>query len=500
MRNIARFAVDVLLYAFTGGSRLYYIWLGFLGFLVLMMIYGSYQQTMHGMIVTNYNDQVSWGIYEAQFIFLVGVAAAAVTVIFPAYVYKHKYLKGLVIIGELLAISAIYMVLLFIMLHMGRPDRLWHMFPVVGIFNFPNSMLAWDVMVVNGYFFLNVIGASYYLYTKYQGRELNKTFYTPLVYISIVWAVSIHTCTAFLISTLPARPMWYHAIMPIKFISTAFAAGPSMIIIAFLIIRKVTRLKIEDKAIDMLSQIIGWSLTIAIFLTFSEVVTELYHVTEHSFSLQYLVLGHEGFTGLVAWFKAASILLLFSFVVFIIPKLRKSRTTWLPIACVATFVGIWIDKGMGLVVPAFIPSPIGEFTEYTPSMLEIINVIGVWATGLFLFTVMVRAAIGVSSGEVRRQPTEMWNLKGQVRNRGKAGPEHFVIAAILLSGALFALPSVAEAREKHVVETVDVTAPEPSECFESREVYSTRQRRDIAPGVSNIKCSKATGAVLWFGD
>ncbi len=497
MRNILRFAVDVLLYAFTGGSKLFYIWLGFLSVLALMMIYGSYLQTVNGMVVTNYNDQVSWGIYEAQFIFLVGVAAAAVTIIFPAYVYKHKYMKNLVIIGELLAISSIYMVLLFIMLHMGRPDRLWHMMPIVGIFNFPNSILAWDVMVVNGYFFINVTAAFYYLYTKYRGRELNMTFYKPLVYLSIVWAVSIHTVTAFLISTLPARPMWYNSIMPIKFITTAFAAGPSMIIIAFLIIRKVTRLKIEDKAIDMLSQIIAWSLTIVIFLGLSEVVTELYHVTEHSFSLQYLIFGHESFRGLVLWYRSAVILLLFSFVIFIIPQLRKSRTFWLPIACVATFVGIWIDKGMGLVVPAFIPSPIGEFSEYTPSMIEIINVLGVWATGLFLFTVMTRVAIGIASGDLRHQPREMWRLSSQWKSRGKALYKNLVVAAVLFSAACFALPAIATAKHG---DAESIVTEEPSECFESREVYSTRQRREIAPGVSNIKCSKTTGAVLWFGD
>ena len=499
MKNIAKFAVDVLLYAFTGGSKLFYLWLGILSFLVLMMIFGSYLQTVEGMIVTNYNDQVSWGIYEAQFIFLVGMAAAAVTVIFPAYVYQHKYLKNLVIVGELLAISAIYMVLLFIMLHMGRPDRLWHMMPIIGIFNFPNSILAWDVMVVNGYFYINVLAASYYLYMKYHGRKLNMKFYKPLVYISICWAISIHTVTAFLINTLPARPMWFHSIMPIKFIASAFSAGPSMIIIAFLLIRKLTRMEIEDKAIDMLSQIIAWSLTITIFLGLSEVVTELYHVTEHSFSLQYLIVGHHDMTGLVWWYKSAAVLLLFAFIIFIIPPLRKSRTFWLPIACVCTFIGIWIDKGMGLVVPAFIPTPIGEFSEYTPSIIEIINVVGVWATGLFLFTVMLRAAIGISSGDVKSQPDSEWSLKSQWKKRGRAVQKNIALAAILISAMFLALPALADAEDKHA-ETEAASLEEPLECFESREVYSTRQRREIAPGVSNIKCSKTTGAVLWFGD
>ncbi len=502
MGNIAKFAVDVLLYAFASGSKKYYAWLGFLCVLVFAMMYGSYLQTVNGMIVTNYNDQVSWGIYESQFIFLVGLAAAAVTVVFPAYIYKHKELKEVYIIGEMLAISAIYMVLLFIMLHMGRPDRLWHMMPIVGIMNFPNSILAWDVLVVNGYFFINVLAASYFLYTKYHGRQLNNTFYKPLVYLSIVWAVSIHTVTAFLINTLPARPMWFHSIMPIKFITTAFAAGPSMIIIAFLLVRSMTKFKIHDRAIDTLSQIVGWALAIVIFLGLSEVVTELYHVTEHSFSLQYLIVGHEGFTGLTIWYKAAVILLLFSFFIFIIPRLRKHHTFWLPLACVCTFVGIWIDKGMGLVVPAFIPTPIGEFSEYTPSGIEIINVLGVWATGLFLFTVMTRAAIGVVSGDVKAQSKSEWSFSNQWKKRGRAIEKSLHILAICISAALITIPSIVSASDKQAGHGTEEPAmlEEPSECFESREVYSTRQRREIDTGETNIKCSKTTGAVLWFGD
>jgi Ni/Fe-hydrogenase subunit HybB-like protein len=291
---------------------------------------------------------------------------------------------------------------------MGRPDRLWHLLPVIGIFNWPNSMLTWDVLVLNGYLVLNVVCGFYYLYKKYVGQEVNKSFYMPLVYISIVWALSIHTVTAFLINTMPSRPMWFHSMMPIKFITTAFAAGPSMIIISFLIIRKYTKLKIADEAIETLAQIVTWCLGIAIFLGISEVVTELYPGTEHSFSLQYLIFGKHGLSGLVIWYWASVVLMVTSFIMLLTPRLRRNHTFWLPLACAMTFAGIWIDKGMGLVVPAFIPSPIGELSEYTPSAIEIINTLGGWASGLFIFTLLAKGAIGVLLGDVKY--TEKWNL------------------------------------------------------------------------------------------
>ncbi|HXI10032.1 MAG TPA: NrfD/PsrC family molybdoenzyme membrane anchor subunit [Thermodesulfobacteriota bacterium] len=400
MHESISFAIDFIRCAVTGGRK-YYTWLGFLGFFILLMFYGAFRQLTEGMIVTNLNDQVSWGIYMSNVVFLVGVAAAAVTVVFPSYVYHHKQLKEVVVIGEMLAISAVTMVIFFVMSHMGRPDRLWHIIPVIGIFNWPNSMLAWDVLVLNGYLALNAIGGFYYMYKRYTGQEVNMTFYKPLVYISIVWALSIHTVTAFLVNTMPARPMWAHSIMPIKFIITAFAAGPSMIIVTFLIIRNNTKLKIKDEAINLLSQIVTWCLGIALFLTLSEFVTEVYPGTEHGYSLMYLMFGAEGLSRLVMWYWASIILMIAGFVILLNPRMRKDTKFYLPLACVLTFAGIWIDKGMGLVLPGFIPSPIGEYAEYMPSYIEIINTVGNWAAGLFLFTLLTKGAIGVLLGEVR---------------------------------------------------------------------------------------------------
>ena len=138
-----------------------------------MMVYASFRQMTEGMIVTNLNDQVSWGLYMENLVFLVGVAAGAVTVLFPAYAYNHKKMKEVVVLGEMLAVSAVFMCTLFVVHHMGQPFRVWHIIPVIGILNWPNSMLAWDVIVLNGYLTLNAVGAFYYLYKKYYGVGVN---------------------------------------------------------------------------------------------------------------------------------------------------------------------------------------------------------------------------------------------------------------------------------------------------------------------------------------
>ena len=363
---LTRFLIDYVRYVVKGGTK-FYAWMGVLGLLIAGMLYVYWLQNTEGLIVTGMTSQIHDGLYLANLVFLVGVAAGAVTIVFPAYVY--------------------------------RPDRLWHMIPPWGIYSF-SSMLGWDVLVLNGYLLLNGIVGFWYLYSKYTGKPVNKKIFMPLVYVSIVWALSIHTVTAFLLATNPARPMWFHSMMPIRFIATAFAAGPALIIIAFLVIRKNTKFWIEDSAIQLLATIVTWCLGIAIFLTLSEIVVELYARTEHANGLYYLMFGLHGLTALVPWFWSSVVLMLVSFVLLLMPSVRNDMRK-LPWVCATAFAGIWIEKGMGLVVPGFIPSPIGEVTEYHPTFVEWLMTLGIWAFGFFILTILLKGAIGILLGEIR---------------------------------------------------------------------------------------------------
>ena len=398
MQQLIRFATDYVGYVLKGGAK-FYAWMGSLAVLIACMLYVFYLQNTEGLIVTGMTSQIHDGLYFANLVFLVGVAAGAVTIVFPAYVYHHEGMHKVSVLGEMLAITAVIMVMVFVFAHMGRPDRLWHMIPPWGIYSF-SAMLGWDVLVLNGYLFLNFICGFYYLWCKYTGNPINRKWFIPLVYVAIVWALSIHTVTAFLISTMPSRPMWHHSMMPIRFICTAFAAGPALIILIFMIIRKNTRFWIDDSAIKLLSTIVTWCLGIAIFLTLSEVVVELYARTEHANGLYYLMFGLHGLTGLVPWFWSAVVLMIGAFILFLTPSVRDNMKL-LPIPCAMAFVGIWIEKGMGLIVPGFIPTPIGEVTEYYPTFVEWLMTAGIWAFGFFILTILLKGAIGILLGDIK---------------------------------------------------------------------------------------------------
>jgi Ni/Fe-hydrogenase subunit HybB-like protein len=398
VRQLISFTTDYARYVLKGGTK-FYAWMGFLAVLIAGMMYVFYLQNTDGLIVTGMTSQIHDGLYFANLVFLVGVAAGAVTIVFPAYAYHHEGMHKVAVLGEMLAITAVIMVMMFVFAHMGRPDRLWHMIPPWGIYSF-SAMLGWDVLVLNGYLFLNFVCGFYYLWCKYTGNPINNKWFLPVVWVAIVWALSIHTVTAFLISTMPARPMWFHSMMPIRFITTAFAAGPALIILIFMIIRKNTRFWVDDSAIKLLATIVTWCLGLAIFLTLSEVVVELYARTEHANGLYYLMFGLHGLTRLVPWFWSAVVLMIGAFILFLIPRFRNDMKL-LPIPCVMAFTGIWIEKGMGLIVPGFIPSPIGEVTEYYPSFVEVLMTLGIWAFGFFILTILLKGAIGILLGDIK---------------------------------------------------------------------------------------------------
>jgi Ni/Fe-hydrogenase subunit HybB-like protein len=399
IKNYLTFLARCIKLALVGDWR-YYLWIGLLFALCLLGLNAYAKQFVHGLVVTGMTDQVSWGVYIANFTFLVGVAAAAVMLVIPVYIYKNEELHDLVIFGELLAVAAIIMCLAFVTVDLGRPDRFWHLIPGVGKFNFPGSMLSWDVIVLNGYLLLNVHICGYLLYKRYQGKKPTKWFYIPFVFLGIGWAVSIHTVTAFLYVGLGGRPFWNSAIVGPRFIASAFTAGPAIIIIALQIIRRVTHYRITDRALLTLRAIVQVSMIINVFLLFNELFKEFYTDNLHVASALYLFFGLHGHHALVPWIWTAIGCNLVAMVLLLLPASRSLK--WLDVACVLAVVGIWIEKGMGLVIPGFVPTPLGEIVEYMPTLNETLICLGIWAFGLLCYTVFLRMSIPILQGQLSK--------------------------------------------------------------------------------------------------
>jgi Ni/Fe-hydrogenase subunit HybB-like protein len=380
------------------GNRTYWMWLACLGALILSGALAFAAQVRVGLGLTAMRDQVSWGFYIGNFTFLVGVAAAAVVLVIPAYIYNWKPIREIVLYGELLAISAITMCLLFVLVDIGRPDRFWHLIPPFGYLHFPSSVLAWDVLVLNLYFLVNVIVATHILYRAFHGKKYIQQLVVPLVLLSVPMAVGIHTVTAFLYNGLAARPYWNSSILAPQFLASAFCSGPAILLVVLQLLRRFTRFEIQDAAIWKIAELMAYAMFLNLFLHGAEAFKEFYSNTQHLLFTRYWYFGINGHHTLVPYAWSAVTLNLVSFALFISPRMRRNLIT-LNIGCLATYAGVYIEKGMGLIIPGLTPDTLGEIYEYYPTATELRVAAGIFAVGFLLFTLMLKVAVPISLGE-----------------------------------------------------------------------------------------------------
>jgi len=419
--HLRPFALTALESATSGGRR-YHLWMATLTLVIIAGAYAYSLQLRHGLAVTGMNDHVSWGLYISNFTFLVGLAAAAMMLVLPAYVLHDGDFGRAVLMAEAVAVAALVMCLLFVVVDIGNPLGGWHLIPVIGFLNWPRSLLAWDVVVLNGYLALNLAIPFYILYSRYAGRTPEKRKYLPWMYIAVMWAVSIHLVTAFLLAGLPARPFWNTALLGPRFLASAFTAGPAFVILLLWFIRKTTRYEIVDGAFKKLALIVTVAAQINLVMLVSELFYKFYWPTHHGINARYLFFGLDGHNALVPWIWTAISLNVLATIGLMIHPIRRSPR-WLMLACAVLFVGIWVEKGFGLVIPGFIPSPLGEIVEYTPTLVELAVTAGIWAIGLFVLTVLVRVALPIELGEVRSPYLEPRRDERIVRPRSKRAPQ-----------------------------------------------------------------------------
>jgi molybdopterin-containing oxidoreductase family membrane subunit len=388
----------------TRGSVAYHLWMGALTLVMLCGAYAYSIQLRQGLGVTGMNDHVSWAIYIACFTFLVGMAAAAVILVMPTYVLHDHDFKSAVLFGEGLAVAALVTAIGFVVVDMGGPERLWHLVPGIGIFNWPRSLLAWDIIVLNGYLVLNLLIPFYILYSHYCGREPNPRYYVPAVFLSILWAVSLHLVTAFLYAALPARPYWHSALLGPRFLATAFAAGPAVMILILAVIRRNTAYRVSDSTIGKLALVATVAGQVCLVMLVSELFVDFYRPTHHSESVVFLYLGLEGRRGLVPWAWTSVGLMVVATAMLSVHGVRRT-TPLLYLACAMLFVGVLIEKSLGTIIPGFVPEPWGKIPRYAPTWVELTVSAGLWALGAFVFTVLAKAAIPIELSRTSRAGT-----------------------------------------------------------------------------------------------
>jgi molybdopterin-containing oxidoreductase family membrane subunit len=375
--------------ALKGGKR-YYAWMTFLlvvvgiGFLIYL------KQLDFGLGITGLSRDASWGFYIANFTFLVGVAAGGVMVVLPYYLHDYKAFGKVTILGEFLAIASVVMCITFILVDLGQPMRVFNVF----LYPTPNSVLFWDTIVLQGYLLLNIVIGWNVLEAERNGVHYQK-WLKPFIYLSIPWAISIHTVTAYLYAGLPGRGFWMTAILAPRFLSSAFASGPALLILMCLIIRRVSSFDPGREQIQSLAKIVAYAICVNVFFFLCEVFVVFYsQIPEHMDHFKYLFVGFHGKGAYVPWMWSSLILMVIGIILTVNPLTRKNEGV-LAVACVVIFLGTWIDKGLGMIAGGFTPSPLHEINEYIPTLPEIGIALGVWAMGFLILTALFKIAVSV---------------------------------------------------------------------------------------------------------
>ena len=375
--------------ALTGGKK-YWMWIILLGAVILAGFASYLLQLKFGLGITGMGRNVSWGLYISNFTFFVGVAASAVMVVLPYYLHNYKEFGKITVFGEFLAVSAVIMTILFIFVDLGQPARVFNIIRYPS----PKSILFWDMIVLNIYLLLNLI-IGWQTLNAERKSEPQPAWIKPLVILSIPWAISIHTVTAFIYSGLSARPFWLTAILAPRFLASAFASGPAILILLCFIVKRLARFDAGREVIQKIAQIIAYAMVINIFLSLVEIFTVFYsNIPEHSLYVRLLLFGINGHLLLSPWMWASVALGWASAILMVNPQTRKNDIT-LMAACIAVIISIWIEKGLGLVVSGFIPSPLGEITRYIPTTHEVAITAGIYGIGILVLTILIKIAIAI---------------------------------------------------------------------------------------------------------
>jgi len=374
---------------FKGGKK-YWTLVGVLFIIIGVGFLAYLRQLDLGLSVTGLSRDVSWGLYIANFTFFVGVAASAVMLVIPYYLHNEKAFRKIIILGEFLAVAAVVVCITFIVVDLGQPSRVFNIF----LYPSPTSILFWDTVVLSGYLLLNIIIG--WVTLDADSKELPPpAWIKPVIILSIPWAISIHTVTAFIYAGLAARPFWMTALLAPRFLASAFASGPALLILLALLLRRFAGFDPGKDSLDKVAKIVAYGIIATVFFLVLEIFTVFYSQEPEGMAhFQYLFFGLDGHSGLVPWMWTSVTLAIAAIVLLLLPSTRKNTAILAP-ACAAVFISVWIDKGLGLIVPGFIPNPLGEVYEYVPTLNEALIVLGVWAMGGLILTLLYKVVLGV---------------------------------------------------------------------------------------------------------
>ncbi|NCT09551.1 MAG: polysulfide reductase NrfD [Flavobacteriia bacterium] len=391
------------------------VWVAFLCLVIVAALFAYYQQVTKGLVVTGMRDYALWGVYISNFVFFVAISLVGSLVTAVLRLSGAQWSTPLTRISEVIAVAAIIMGGLTIIIDMGRPDRILHIF----MYGRLQSPIIWDVLVISTYLMISVLLlyfpllpdfailkkhfsdrpklSNWYgkLSLKWKGNAKQKNIYNKsirtLSVLIIPVAFGIHTVTAWLFATT-YRPGWDSTNFGPYFIAGAFVAGTGAVVTIMYILQKAYKLEdyITDKHFDNMGKLLVMLCLVYLYFNVNEYLVPAYKTTkEEAGHLSDLFTGHYS----TMFWSAIIFGLIVPVVVLIFRKGRKP----LPLFIMGLFVvvGAWWKRYI-IVTPTllepFVPlegTP-ESWHEYWPTTIEWMITFGTLASALLIMTILFR--------------------------------------------------------------------------------------------------------------
>ena len=178
--------------------------------------------------------------------------------------------------------------------------------------------------------------------------------------------------------------------LPAKFLASAFATGPALIILICFLLKKLTGFDAGEKAIKMLSTTAIYAYIATMIMMAGEFFTAYYSgVPAHKIALTYLFFGYHGHNEFVPLMMLFVVCVIVTLVLLIPTKFRYNKATMI-VGCICLFLSMYIEKGLTVVIGGLSENPFGEIVDYIPGKIELAVIVGVFAIGILILSILLK--------------------------------------------------------------------------------------------------------------
>lgn len=296
---------------------------------------------MESQVLYNIIHQEAFGVFIAIYFYLTGLSAGSFILSTLAYGFGIEKYKPIGRVGVILATFLLVIAPLFLLLHIGMPQRAWHLFVYLNM----SSPITW------GSFLLVLYPINCLIYAYFMFRE--KVKQTRIFgFIGIPLAILVHGYTGFILAFGKARALWNTALMPILFLASAIVSGIALMILVTVI---KERFFSKSKSINLelvfsLSKLLAWAIVFDLFLVGCDLLVLTISHADAQAVARLILTGHYSLLFILIENLFGKFVPLF---LILVPKFRNLATVIL--ASILVTIGIFFMRYVVVLAGEFIP-------------------------------------------------------------------------------------------------------------------------------------------------